>query len=140
MRQLQSAIMTLHADLESDARTMVGDGQLPNKYFVSVSNDYNIMVTSGEMEGIEGYLKGFKSQGRTVARFDTYNEAKEFVDTIALGSKDANTTVIRVTIEDRLSGEVYEKTKIFDAINVAISEEEHESISYTRNKLGEDFE
>jgi hypothetical protein len=125
------------------AREILGDGKLPNKYFLSLSNDY--LYYDGESSNwIGDLIKNFRSKGGTIAVFDTYAEAKEAADGYSLGNimteLGMSFTVNRVTIEDRLSGELYEHTKtFFPAAGKIIDEEEHEDLRFTQKKLGRNF-
>jgi len=93
----------------------IGDGKLPNKYWVSVANDYYISNKDGDLEWASETV-GFKSFGKTVAVFSTYTEAMdraiyiiannltEPLDGIAPSKDDIHS----VFIEDRFSGQIYE--------------------------------
>lgn len=92
---------------------LVGDGKLPNLYWVTVSN-YFYVYDPIELERIgvdeinkdlqeQLKVKDFKTKGETVAVFSSYKEAKDFVE----GIWDSHDNII---IEDRLSGELFEKS------------------------------
>ena len=98
---------------------MVGDGKTPNLYWVSVSNDFQRVSESGNIEGIEDCpaLQSVvgKSEGETVAVFDTFKEALAEAREQWPGNdkpEKGPDAINRVTIEDRLSGEVYQRTFI----------------------------
>lgn len=78
-----------------DAVNCVGDGKLPNKYWVTSSNDYSIREGNTLLNASE--FKGFEATATTQGPFDTYGEALAVVK-----KADANS----VYIEDRLSGEL----------------------------------
>lgn len=95
--------------VEQQAKYEIGDGKTPNKYFVSISDDYlilkprtNEMSSVNEVFGIEGKYK-------TVKIFDTYKEAKEYAEGFYLGHEEDGIEVNSVYIEDRLSGQLYYK-------------------------------
>lgn len=96
--------------MKSVAMSQIGDGKTPNKYWVSVSDDYylhdpkeNTMIWQSESAGRE-------AKGKTLRVFKTYEEAKRFADGIELDSKKDGINVSTVSIEDRLSGQVHERT------------------------------
>ena len=99
------------------ARNMVGDEKLPNRFFVSISNDYG-QTKDGCIDWIGDLIKDFKSFGGTVEMYNDYEEAKE----AARGYFGAKQTdgegnlfhVNRATVEDRLSGQVFEISKVLN--------------------------
>ena len=128
------------ADAAADAVKMVGDGQLPNKYFVSINTGYYILGPEG-LDWIDDHLPLMKDkqQSKTLEAFDSYAEAKELAESFALGDKAEGITVNSITIEDRISGEVYHKTKVFDPETCSVHDDENEDIQFTQEKLGADF-
>jgi len=138
MKKIKAEIISLEKKIagspEADASEMVGDGKTPNKYFLSTSNDFDV-VHNGDDHGADEVIKGFKSKGGTTKVFDTYHEAKEAADRYSLGHQNIN----RVTIEDRITGVVYERVKRFNVDKCSVTEDEHEDIGYTKEKLGKDF-
>jgi hypothetical protein len=124
------------------ARKIVGDGKLPNKYFLSLSNDY--LYFDGESSNwIGDLIKSFESKGGTIAVFNSYAEAKKYAESVTLGEKGQFEgkifNVNRVTIEDRLTGELYERTKTFFPETGNSIEEEHEDLRFTKEKIGKNF-
>jgi len=95
--------------IESQARYMVGDGKTPNKYFVTISEDYNIIKpNSNTLVPVSEVFKDFKPKGKTIKVFDSYSQAREYSDNFLLGrSKEDGIRVNSVYIEDRLSGQVF---------------------------------
>ncbi|MCK4545417.1 hypothetical protein KAU43_07750 [candidate division WOR-3 bacterium] len=127
---------------EFPPKFMVGDSKLPNYYWVSTSNHFYVYHPIDlEMVGIDEIDKDlldkedrdFQLKGGTVAVFSTYREARDFAE---MQSDD------NVTIEDRLSGVLYENRKL------KMQEwkehfETHEDTQFTRDtmrKKGVDFE
>ena len=100
-----------------DYKNLIGDGKLPNMFWVSLSNDYSYHHKDDRVNYIDwigDIMPSFKSEGKTIATpFSTYEEAKRFCDNLYLGLPCDNFILNRITIEDRLSGQVYEKEKIF---------------------------
>jgi len=84
----------------------VGDGNLPNFYWVSISEDYYYMVEPATYDWASDHIKGFKPKGKTLAVFPTYAEAKNFFDEIYIGMDYDGIKVHTKTIEDRLSGQI----------------------------------
>ncbi len=129
--------------VENQERKQVGDGNLPNKYFVSVSNDYyyydketDCMEWAGERD------PDFKSEGGAIRVFNTYQKAREFVSTI--GDYFKNIEVKSITIEDRLTGQVFERTLYErEVTRIEYDVEGGEDIEFTKEEMrkrGEYFE
>ena len=89
----------------------IGDGKTPNKYWVSVSSDYYI---EDKKERTLNWASDSKFapavKGKTLKVFRTYEEAKAYADSIELESKVQGVEANTVTVEDRLSGQVYERS------------------------------
>lgn len=83
------------------AREMVGDGQSPNKYFVTHGPFY---LEFDEYEPIDGFHT--EQESVTYGPFDTVEEAYEKYDSIHL---DLDDRVGQAFIEDRQTGMVAEK-------------------------------
>ena len=106
----------------------IGDGKLPNIYYVFHYDEKLIQNESGdfdypEVEGkvINGYLGQFKS----------YEKALECVDNKAY--------LPHVMIEDRITGVVFEQ--YVQTCNCCNKEEHvtNEDIQFTKDQLGKDF-
>jgi hypothetical protein len=121
------------------ARKNIGDSKLPNRYWVSESNNYYLRTKEKDgsiyLKPIEEENPNFKHEGKTYPKiFKTYKEALTFLDTLSGDNR---------IIEDRLSGQVFEAMKI---ICPCCGKEEWESFSdikYTKErmeKLGIKFE
>jgi hypothetical protein len=118
----------------------VGDGKLPNKYWVSVSNDYYYYNAEENVsEWIGDVIRDFKSKGETIdIAFNTYDDAKKYIeDNFYIDMKYKDYTINRITIEDRLSGELYEHTREFNPNDATVFDNEHEDTKFTENKLKE---
>lgn len=99
--------------------TLVGDGKTPNKYWVTIHEDYYIQTEPGTLNWASE-VKSIKVKGKTIAVSSKYKNAKKFLeDEFILSTIHANDTPISeekladiivrgTTIEDRLSGQVYE--------------------------------
>jgi hypothetical protein len=92
-------------EIKKLASEIIGDGQLPNKFFVTESP--NILVTNEfgdkDYETIEGF-EGAPSY--TYGPFDTYEEALAAYNDSDLDFYDG---VGSIMIEDRLTGTIQEK-------------------------------
>lgn len=88
-------------------RMNIGDGKIPNKYYVSASSDF-LVFKNGQGDWASEKL-GFKAKsigkGKT---FNKYKDAIKYADYLSEQfpeNPDMN-TLNHVTVEDRLSGEV----------------------------------
>jgi len=122
----------------------IGDGKFPNLYWVSYSNDYNYLHDGNFVDWIGDLVPSFKSKGKTIAKpFKTYGGARTFANGLHLGKHNGFNFIVNcVTIEDRLAGELYEKSRIFDPVNATIVFVEREDTGFTKEKMleaGEDF-
>ena len=92
-------------EIKKLASEIIGDGQLPNKFFVTESP--NILVTNEfgdkDYETIEGYEDKW---AYTFGPFDTYEEALAAYNDSDLDFHDG---VGSIMIEDRLTGTIQEK-------------------------------
>jgi hypothetical protein len=121
-------------------KEIIGDGKLPNKYFVSISNDYMYLHDVNMLDWIGDLIPSFKSKSKTFETpFMTYERAKQFADSFALGEKAGGTDfhVNRVNIEDRLSGELYERTILFNPETGTSEDWQYKDVKYTANKMDE---
>lgn len=88
-------------------KNLIGDGKFPNKYWVSESNDYLIRETVNGDHLLTSYSEkhpDYKLEGKTYPKpFKTFKEAECFANSLFDN---------QITIEDRLSGQVYESVKI----------------------------
>lgn len=122
----------------SDGTSQIADGKLPNKYWVTIYEDYYIMMEQGSLEWISDYLKDFKPKGKTLPPVTTYKQAKEIVNDYYLGMEEGDIIVNTISIEDRLSGQLYEKSLVFNPKGRGkTSETEMEDIGFTKRKMEE---
>ena len=90
-------------EIKALASEIVGDGQTPNKFFVTtspfikVTNDYD---TDSEL------LDGFSEEDFETQVFDTFGEAKRYYDEVDL---DSYSGIGQVHIEDRQTGTICER-------------------------------
>lgn len=121
--------------VEASAREQVGDGKLPNKYWVSISNDYYYHNKTDDGSSVLDWASDrekFKVKGKTLAVFDSYQKAKDLFDSVELGSIKDGIQINMVEIEDRFTGQLTEKT------NVENSRPTYsEDLSFTKKKLAE---
>ena len=103
----------------------IGDGKLPNKYWVSQSEDYYLR-TGNQLDWASKEGK-FKAESKTLAVFNSYVEALKYADTIYDNS---------IFIEDRLSGELLHNVKIVCPCCGKEDWETFEDLTFTEEKLG----
>ncbi len=115
---------------------MAGDGKLPNHYWVSINDRYYILMDNC-VEWIDDFLKDLpECRSKTVAVFDTYAQAKQWInDNLYLGYEYDGIIVNCITIEDRLSDQVFESVKQFDPINCTIHEFTHSDYKFTKDQM-----
>ena len=92
----------------------IGDGKTPNKYVVSGSNNFLISEGDGMFDNSTEKLN---YEGKTTLKpktFKTYKEAKRYAQEqgaeIYEGAQPTKTSTNSITIDDRISGQIYEKT------------------------------
>jgi hypothetical protein len=118
----------------------IGDGKFPNQYWVSVSNDYLYLHDGNRCDWIGDIIPTFKSKGKTIVKaFKTYMAAKRYCDyEFTLGhSCKFGFVVNRINIEDRLSGELYESTRVFNPDTATVKDLECESVNFTMSTMGD---
>lgn len=89
-------------EIQDLAMQIVGDGQTPNKFFVSISPYYMDLSNGGYI-----LIEGYEDKDLQIKVFDTLEEADAFYSEQEL-SNDYGIGI--VTIEDRLIGTIKEKT------------------------------
>jgi hypothetical protein len=87
------------SEIKTLASEIIGDGQLPNKFFVTTSPFVINVGEDGDREFEE--LEGYNQDDSVTVVFDSYKEASDYFDTIEL---DVSNGVSSVSIEDRLYG------------------------------------
>ena len=123
---------------------LIGSGKLPNKYYVSWSNNFWLETEKGiydwASEDKELRKKIGKDKGKMVGVFNTFEEALwKAHDLAEQMSPDGDIRL--VTIEDHISGEVYmialnaKKTQW----GLDFHKTEEDETKFTREKLGDDF-
>ena len=116
----------------------IGDGKLPNKFWVSISEDYLFFdEESKAWHWVSDVFKSFQPKGETVAVLPTYRGAREYIDSyFAMGCEyGPGITVNCITIEDRISGELYSSVyHLNPADPISISYETHEDLSFTKER------
>lgn len=86
------------------ASEMVGDGQNPNKFFVTVSP---CIIIEGDFYDFKSeLLDGFTKEDMDTQMFDTFEEANEYYESIDLDPHEGIGTVI---MEDRKTGVIKQK-------------------------------
>lgn len=92
------------AEIKNLASQIVGDGESPNKYFVTHSAYCNVVDDDGEVD--MQLIDGFSDDATTFGPFETYKEALEKFNDIDV---DEDLGIGHVMIEDRLVGTLIEK-------------------------------
>ena len=106
--------------IEEKASKMIGDGKTPNRYWVSVSSDYNYLHNEDGASCIDyigDIIKDWQkdySKGKMIGMFNSYTKAKECAESFEIGEEYEDFTINRITIEDRLQGQVCETVLILD--------------------------
>lgn len=117
-----------------EAKYEVGDGKTPNKYFVTISDDYQILKPgTNELVSVND-LFGRQGDYKTAAVFDNYKDAKKYVENIIFGRKFDGIEVNSVQIEDRLSGQLYTNDKNhekYEDLHFSINEEKKKGVKPT---------
>lgn len=114
--------------------SQIGDNKLPNKYWVSICEDYYIVEDSSLNWISEKNF--FKPKYKELGIFKTYTEAKELAENIILGNGSYGLIANVVTIEDRITGQLYERIKVFNPLRASIYEEVFEDLKFTEKRLG----
>lgn len=86
--------------LERDARLAIGDGQMPDRFFVSVGPDY---YTGDKFRCSR---QSYSSGSRVVAVYDDLNDAIDKASEVQV-SAEGGDFIGSVIIEDRIWGECY---------------------------------
>jgi hypothetical protein len=91
------------AEIKALATQIVGDGQEPNKFFVTVGPYVTIIDEFGDHD--TELIDGYTDNDTTVEMFDTYKEAEEFLSQVDLDERYGTGSAM---IEDRLTGVINE--------------------------------
>ncbi len=111
----------------------IGDGKLPNKYWVSISDDFLYESEPGTFDWNSDRDKK-ETHGKTIAVFSTYKKAREFFDAIDMGEWRDGILVNNKTIEDRLSGELTNET-MQEIMRIELSPSSYEDLSFTQQTM-----
>jgi hypothetical protein len=90
-------------EIKALASEIVGDGQGPNKFFVTTSPNVIIVDEFGDQSS--ELLDGYTKDDTFIQVFDTYEEASEYFESVELDIYDGTA---QVTMEDRLTGTIKE--------------------------------
>jgi hypothetical protein len=91
------------AEIKALATEIIGDGQMPNKFFVTSSPWVTIVDEYGDQDS--ELLDGYTADDTWTQVFDTYEEANDHFQRIELDIYDGTA---QVCIEDRLTGQIKE--------------------------------
>jgi hypothetical protein len=87
------------------AAQIVGDGQTPNKFFVTTYPYIVITDECGDMH-TDQLIDGYTDDDVVTKVFDTYEDAEDYLDNVV--DLDINSGVGSAIIEDRLTGIINE--------------------------------
>lgn len=90
-------------EIKALASEIIGDGQTPNKFFVTTSPYVRVTDEFGEQSS--ELLEGYYDTDSWTQVFDTYEEANDHFERIELDIYDGTAHVM---IEDRLTGVIKE--------------------------------
>ncbi len=115
----------------------IGDGKLPNRYWVSIFNDYYYYNKENEVFDWISEKEMFEVKAKTIQVFNTYQAAKEFAENeLCLGITEDGFTVNGITIEDRLSGKVYSHIRHYSPEDGKIDDDfTTEDLRFTQEKM-----
>ena len=110
------------AEIKKLASEIIGDGQDPNKFFVTFS-PYIQVETDGDFEYDSEILEGYGEDDTITSVFDSYEDANNYYDSIDLDPHEGRGSVM---IEDRKTGTIKEKmiTKVL-VIDYSYNEYDH---------------
>jgi hypothetical protein len=106
------------------ATEMVGDGQSPNRFFVTTSGYYTVYDEGGNPES--EMLDGYEESDSETRVFDTFEEAERCYNDVDL---DIYNGVGSVMIEDRTTGTIKEKS-LTKVVKVDYSMIEHDDSKF----------
>jgi hypothetical protein len=112
-------------------KNQIGDGKLPNKYWVFHYDQKYKRIDNGEFKELVPIDENEKHEGGLIGEYKTYTEALNAVDNKAYYPN--------VTIEDRISGQVFEQYCIVCECCGKEEWETNDDIGYTKKRLGSDF-
>jgi hypothetical protein len=84
---------------------IIGDGQTPNKFFVTTAPWVTVVEDFGSID--HQILDGWEESDTETEVFETYEEAKEYFENIEL---DHYSGVGQILLEDRLTGIIIERS------------------------------
>ena len=85
----------------------IGDGKLPNKYWVSIHNDY-YYLNDGCYDWVSDREKT-RAKSKTLKVFATYKQAKDYFDSLIIGDCIDGIQIMGKNIEDRFTGQLCEE-------------------------------
>lgn len=105
MRTIQSKgnTFTHDAEAEQEAKKIIGDGKLPNKFFLTLTNE--VFMSCGEI--LEPTTLDEKPFVSVMLPFGTKEAAIKFINENIDVMDDDPETVKNIYLEDRLNGEVH---------------------------------
>lgn len=112
------------------------NGLLPNRYRVSISNNYYCLNNETARLNSIGAVKLLPVKERMLKAFPAYDTAKYWAEhNLYLGMHYAGIEINCVTIEDRLSGELFDVTRELVSDGEACDYREHADLCFTFEKM-----
>jgi len=99
-------------EIKALASEIIGDGQLPNKFFVTTGPWVTVVDEFGDQDS--ELLDGYTADDTWTQVFDTYEEANDHFQKIELDIYDG---ISQIMLEDRLTG-VIKETSLEKVIRV----------------------
>lgn len=119
-------------------RAEVGDGNLPNRYWVSIADDYYICATDSD----GAMCCDWKSEqlktpvrAKTPRCCPTFAMALGFARSLPFGDEYKGVRILSIVIDDRISGMVWEKTRHFFSETGTVHDEENDDTKFTRETM-----
>jgi hypothetical protein len=92
-------------EIKTLATEIIGDGQLPNKFFVTAGPWVTVTDEFGDVQF--ELLDGFDEDYTETKVFDTYEDANKYFESVELDIYDG---VAQILLEDRLTGVIKESS------------------------------
>jgi hypothetical protein len=107
MGTIKSFILKIKVMTQSEKKALasqiIGDGKLPNKFFVTTGPWVTLVDEYGDQES--ELLDGYTEHDSVTEVFDTYEEANEYFERIELDIYDGTAQIL---LEDRKTGVIKE--------------------------------
>jgi hypothetical protein len=123
MGTIKSFILKIKVMTQSEKKALasqiIGDGKLPNKFFVTTGPWVTLVDEYGDQES--ELLDGYTEHDSVTEVFDTYEEANEYFERIELDIYDGTAQIL---LEDRKTG-VIKETRLEKILKVEYMQTGH---------------